>query len=152
MRKLFLTFFYLGLSKKAPGTVGSFGALIVGLLIMQYLNEQTLFLLSLLLLIVGAKETNIYQQQNGVHDPKEIVIDEVAGMFLALSLSGATLIQAILSFIFFRIYDIWKPSIIGKIDKNVKSGWGVMGDDMLAGVFAGISSALLYFLYIKFLG
>lgn len=152
MRKLFLTFFYLGLSKKAPGTVGSLGALIVGILILEFLNSKTLFLLSILLFIVGVKEVDIYQRQTNTHDSKEIVIDEVAGMFLALSISGDTIVQAILSFIFFRIYDIKKPSIIGKIDEKVKNGWGVMGDDMIAGFFAGLSSAMVYFGYLKLMG
>ncbi len=51
---------------------------------------------------------------------------------------GNTTLGIVLSFIFFRTFDIWKPSIIGKVDKNIKGGLGVMGDDLLAGFFAGI--------------
>jgi len=53
----------------------------------------------------------------------------------------------VLSFAFFRLFDIWKPSLIGKIDRDVKGGWGVMGDDMLAGVLAGICSAASFQLF-----
>ena len=54
------------------------------------------------------------------------------------------------AFIFFRIFDIWKPSIIGKIDREVKGGLGVMGDDVVAGIFAGICTAGVWQLIEKF--
>jgi phosphatidylglycerophosphatase A len=53
----------------------------------------------------------------------------------------------IFSLIYFRVFDIWKPSIIGKIDREVKGGLGVMGDDLLAGVVAVICSGVTYELY-----
>ncbi len=147
MQKLFLTFFYTGLSPFAPGTVGSIFAAIVGYFILQYLLVSTLVLFSILITLIAIKEIDKYEKLSNTHDPKEIVIDEVVGVWIAFSLSGTTLFQMILSLIFFRIYDIWKPSIIGKIDKNYKGGLGVMGDDIVAGVLAGISSALCYQLY-----
>ncbi len=148
MRKLFLTFFYTGLSPYAPGTIGSIAGAIVGYIILLYLPISTLFLLAILITIFSIKEIDIYEKENNAHDPKEIVIDEVVGVWIAFSLSSATLLQMILSLIFFRIYDIWKPSIIGKIDKNYNGGIGVMGDDIIAGILAGISSALFYQIYL----
>ena len=65
----------------------------------------------------------------------------MVGLWLAFILSSNTLTQMLLSFIYFRIFDIWKPSLIGKIDKDIKGGLGVMGDDILAGILAGICSA-----------
>lgn len=141
MQKLFLTFFYTGLSPKAPGTAGSILATLVGVLIYTYISMETLFLLTILLAILGIKVINTYEEDGGEHDDKSIVIDEVVGVWLALVLSSGTWVQVIASFAFFRLFDIWKPSIIGKIDANVKGGVGVMGDDILAGVFAGICSA-----------
>ena len=89
---------------------------------------------------------------------QKIVIDELAGMWFALSVAPAMsvampevinlengfLIQSLLSFALFRYFDITKPSIIGKIDKEAKGGIGVMGDDIIAGFAAGITSALLW--------
>ncbi len=147
MRKLFLTFFYTGLSPFAPGTVGSVAAAVVGYFILQYFPVSTLVLLSILITLIAVKEIDKYEQSSNTNDPKEIVIDEVVGVWLAFSLSGATLLQMFLSLIFFRIYDIWKPSIVGRVDKNYKGGIGVMGDDIIAGVLAGISSALVYQIY-----
>ena len=51
---------------------------------------------------------------------------------------GFGMLEALLAFAFFRLFDIWKPSIIGRIDRDVKGGLGVMGDDAVAGFFAGL--------------
>jgi phosphatidylglycerophosphatase A len=73
-------------------------------------------------------------------------------MWLAMSLAGGTLLVTILSFIYFRIFDITKPSIIGKIDEKVDGGLGVMGDDIIAGIAAGISTSATLLLISKFIG
>jgi phosphatidylglycerophosphatase A len=139
-----LTFFYSGLLPKAPGTWGTIAGALVGILILKYLTVQTLFLLMVLITIVAITEINKEEKQSGIHDSGWIVIDEVAGIWFAMTLSGATMTQIVLSVIFFRIFDIWKPSIIGKIDRDIKGGLGVMGDDIVAGLFAGIASAGVY--------
>ncbi len=144
MQKLFLTFFYSGLSPYAPGTAGSILAGIVGFVILQFFHTDTLFLLTILITLIAITEINKYEAKTGSHDDKSIVIDEVAGLWLAFVLSSATITQMILSFVFFRIFDIWKPSFIGKIDRDVKGGLGVMGDDIVAGILAGICSAALW--------
>ncbi len=145
MQKLFLTFFYCGLSPKAPGTVGTLGGTLVAFALLQYFSMQTITLLTILITIIGISEIDKYEKTTQTHDDKSIVIDEVAGIWLTFILSNATsLLQMVLGFIFFRIFDIWKPSIIGKIDKNAKGGLGVMGDDLVAGAVAGICSAGVY--------
>ena len=154
MRKLFLTLFYSGLSPKAPGTVGSFLALLLGLGLIPFIPSSTLFLLALLITAIAVKQIDIYEKEVGVHDSKEIVIDELAGMWIALSICGITsenmLIMGALAFIYFRVFDIWKPSLIGRIDEKVKGGWGVMGDDLLAGVAAGVAASGTYQLLVMY--
>lgn len=143
LNRAFLTFFYVGTIKKAPGTFGSLAAIPFALLILEFLHPSNLFFLSLLLAVVSIKAIDEYEKRGGVHDAKEIVIDEVAGMWLALSLIGEPgVLGVVLAFIFFRILDIKKPSYIGKIDREVSGGKGVVLDDLLAGVFAGILAAL----------
>ena len=119
------------------------------------MHPSTLFLLSLLITVIAAKQIDIYEKEIGIHDSSEIVIDELAGMWLTLSICGLTseniLFTAPLAFIFFRLFDIYKPSIIGRIDRNVKGGLGVMGDDVIAGIFAGICTALSWQLIDKFI-
>lgn len=149
MQKLFLTFFYTGLSPKAPGTVGSIAGALAAYLILVVLPPETLFLSSILLFAASIGVINKYEEQTGAHDDKSIVIDEVAGVWLALSMSSITVVQFVLSVVFFRILDITKPSIIGRVDRGVKGGLGVMGDDMLAGFFAALMSAITYALLVK---
>ena len=155
LRRFFLTVGFSGLSPKAPGTVGSFVSLIIGLFLLLFLHVSTLFLLSLLVTVIAIKQIDIYEKEVGAHDSSEIVIDELAGMWIALSICGINssnfVIMAVLTFVFFRIFDIWKPSIIGKIDRDVKGGLGVMGDDVIAGIAAGIASAGVYQLIEKFI-
>jgi len=155
LRKLFLTLFYSGLSPKAPGTVGSFVALFMGLALLQYIHVSTLFMLSILITVIAVKQIDIYEKEVGAHDGKEIVIDELAGMWIALSICGITseniIIMGSLAFIYFRLFDIWKPSIIGQIDEKVPGGWGVMGDDVIAGIAGGIAAAGTYELLVRFI-
>lgn len=155
LRKFFLTVGYSGLFPKAPGTVGSLVALIMGVVLLQYMHVSNLFMLALLISVIAVKQIDIYEKEVGAHDGKEIVIDELAGMWIALSICGINesnmIIMAILAFLYFRLFDIWKPSFIGKIDRDVKGGWGVMGDDLLAGVAGGIAAAGTYELITMFL-
>ncbi|CAD7289105.1 phosphatidylglycerophosphatase A [Campylobacter suis] len=150
MQKLFLTFFGAGLSPKAPGTVGSVAAAIVGYFILKLFSATTLFLATILISLIAISVINAYEKQSGEHDNGWIVIDEVAGVWLAFVISGATEIQMLLSLVFFRIFDILKPSIIGRIDRDVKGGLGVMGDDIVAGFVAGIASSMVYGILLKF--
>ncbi|MDQ7045175.1 MAG: phosphatidylglycerophosphatase A [Sulfurimonas sp.] len=163
MNYFFITLFYSGLSPKAPGTVGTLVSLPLGMLILIYLDAQTLFLATALISVIAIKSINKYEEKTGIHDDKRIVIDELAGMWFALSvapaitigideltiLSNGFLIQSALSFALFRYFDIAKPSIIGRIDREVKGGIGVMGDDIIAGFAAGISSALIWQAYLQ---
>jgi phosphatidylglycerophosphatase A len=87
-RKFFLTVGFSGLSPKAPGTVGSFVSLLIGLFLLEFLHVSTLFLLALLVTVIAVKQINIYEEEVGAHDGKEIVIDELAGMWIALSICG----------------------------------------------------------------
>lgn len=163
IRWFFLTVAYSGLSPKAPGTAGTLVALPLGAAILVYLGPQTLFLAALLVTLIAIKSINRYEAQSGIHDDKRIVIDELAGMWLALSIAPGAMfspaelavwgnglaVQIVLSFLFFRLYDIKKPSIIGRIDREAKGGIGVMGDDVVAGFAAGISSAIIWQLLLQ---
>lgn len=148
MQKLFLTFFYTGLFPKAPGTVGTIAGAILGYFMLIYIPIETFTLLTIALSVVGVKVVDDYEKKTKTHDNSQIVIDEVAGVWLAMCISlSASFFQILLCVIFFRILDIAKPSLIGKIDKNIKGGIGVMGDDLLAGVIAGVFAyASWYFL------
>ncbi|GAA9053778.1 phosphatidylglycerophosphatase A [Helicobacter pylori] len=105
-------------------------------------SANTLFLAAVLIGLIAITQIDKEEEESKIHDSSYIVIDELVGMWLAMAISGLSLVGVILSFIFFRIYDITKPSLIGKIDKEVKGGLGVVADDALAGVLAGLSVLL----------
>lgn len=163
IRWFFITVGYSGLFPKAPGTAGTLAALPLGIAVLIYLGPQTLFLATLLITLIAIKSIDRYEAHSSIHDDKRIVIDELAGIWLALSIAPGTMfafgdlvswenglsLQIVLSFLFFRLYDIKKPSIIGRIDREAKGGLGVMGDDIIAGFAAGISSALVWQLILQ---
>jgi len=153
LNRLFLTFFGLGLSPKAPGTVGSFGALLLAVILLKFIPMETFFMLTIAISIIGIFEINKYETKTKTHDDKSIVIDEVAGMWISLVFSVSVAMELrfsyayelslVLSFLTFRLFDIWKPSTIGYIDRKVKGGLGVMGDDILAGFASGALTSLI---------
>lgn len=127
--------------------------MLLGLPILAF-SANTLFLGAIFVGLIAIAQIDKEEEETKRHDSSYIVIDELVGMWLAMAISGLSLAGVILSFIFFRIYDITKPSLIGKIDKEVKGGLGVVADDALAGVLAGLSVLLvinvLGFFNIKF--
>jgi len=146
-RLIFLSFFGAGLSKYAPGTMGTLAALPFGFLILHFLGATTLFLAAILLTVIAIKEVDKYEAEGGEHDDQRIVMDEVVGTFIALSMTAtmnSIWLQAVLVFVFFRVLDIKKPSLIGLAERKFKGGNGVMLDDVLAGFFAGILSWLVF--------
>ncbi|RKV55641.1 phosphatidylglycerophosphatase A family protein [Helicobacter pylori] len=145
LRACFLTLFFSGYSKKAPGTIGSLVALLLGLPILIF-SANTLFLGAVFVGLIAIAQIDKEEEETKRHDSSYIVIDELVGMWLAMAISGLSLAGVILSFIFFRVYDITKPSLIGRIDKEVKGGLGVVADDALAGVLAGLSALLIIYI------
>lgn len=116
--------------------------MLLGLPILIF-SANTLFLGAIFVGLIAITQIDKEEEESKIHDSSYIVIDELVGMWLAMAISGLSLAGVVLSFIFFRIYDITKPSLIGKIDKEVKGGLGVVADDALAGVLAGLSALLV---------
>ncbi len=119
--------------------------MLLGLPILIF-SANTLFLGAVFVGLIAIAQIDKEEEETKRHDSSYIVIDELVGMWLAMAVSGLSLAGVILSFIFFRIYDITKPSLIGKIDKEVKGGLGVVADDALAGVLAGLSALLVIYI------
>jgi len=130
--------------------------MLLGALILYYLGPQSLLTATVALSIIAVFEITRYENETGIHDHASIVIDETAGVWLTmvityhglemlpLPMSYAAGIGLLLSFLSFRLFDIWKPSTIGWIDRNLPGGLGVMGDDILAGIAAGMLNLLLF--------
>ena len=106
-------------------------------------------LAALLLLPAGAWAAARHDRQTGGHDASEIVVDEVAGQWIAMmpvapiTVLGTVWWQLLLAFVLFRLFDIEKPWPVGWIDRQTAGGWGVMADDVAAGLYAGVLTWLV---------
>jgi phosphatidylglycerophosphatase A len=141
-RNLTLSWFGCGYVRRAPGTVGAAGALPFAWLIQSTDIAWALPLASLIAFALGVYLSGRHLAESGADgDPQWIVIDEVAGVWLAISLFDPSVLSYAGGFLLFRLLDIWKPWPIGWVDSSVKGGLGVMLDDYVAGFFAAL---LLY--------
>lgn len=130
------TWFGCGLSPYMSGTVGSLGALPFGFAIHYWLGPVALFIASMLALVVGTWASNQYlEHMESGEDPGEIVVDEVAGQWLTLCVLPPEFQHYVLGFVLFRTFDILKPWPVSLADRKIKGGFGVMFDDILAGVY-----------------
>ena len=150
--RLIATFFGVGLLRPAPGTWGSLAALPAAWVLHQIGGFALLALATVLVFLIGWWAT--VQETRGMADPdpSEIVIDEVAGMWLALwPVSLGAMIQGVpitalwpgwvVAFLAFRGFDIWKPGPVGLADR-MHTPLGVMLDDIIAGALAAMVVAV----------
>tara|TARA_B100001939_G_scaffold331712_3_gene330038 strand:- start:37009 stop:37497 length:489 start_codon:yes stop_codon:yes gene_type:complete len=131
------TWFFSGLLPKAPGTWGSLAALPFAWLLWTYGGYWAMALGIAGVFLLGLWAAGKYMQLSGTQDPGEVVIDEVAGVWitcLALPLSPE-IKDYVLAFILFRLFDILKPWPIRIFDRR-HSAFGVMMDDVVAGIMA----------------
>ena len=138
------TGFFSGYSPIAPGTVGSIFILILFFLSPPF-SMITHFFLILLVIIAGVWSSSQVAMDKG-DDPSIVVIDEMAGMLIALFAFSKTFFTVMLAFILFRLFDIFKPFPI-KTAEKLPGGWGIMMDDIVAGLYTLVLIHL--FIYVK---
>jgi phosphatidylglycerophosphatase A len=135
---LFLAFgFGSGLVKKAPGTMGTLAAMPLYLLCVQF-DVWIYALLTLIATIVGVWICAVAAKKLNEHDYGGIVWDEVAGYLITMLFVPYSWQAMLLGFVLFRLFDIVKPQPIKWIDAKVTGGLGIMLDDVLAAIFAGL--------------
>lgn len=153
MTHLIATFFYIGHLRPAPGTLGSLAALPGAWALYMVGGHWALAIGALTAFALGLWATGIETAGADDHDPSHIVIDEVAGQWIALwpIAYGAAFANVdvlalypgwIGAFLFFRLFDIWKPGPVGRADRR-GDALGVMLDDVIAGVFAALAVSVL---------
>ena len=149
---IIVTFFGIGKCPISPGTLASAFALLLSPLIT--INNQISIILISFLLIIGTIMSNIYAKNTNTSDPKEVVIDEVAGQLVTIYLylymcnrfditEHFNITTVVLCFILFRIFDIIKPLPIYLCDKYITGGIGIMLDDVVAAAIAAIISVFI---------
>ena len=127
------TFFYLGKLPYIPGSWGSLGALILWIFLPLSYSLQLMIII--IMFSIGIISSKKMADATNDHDPSEVVIDEATGMGIALFMLPHSTAIYTMAFILFRIFDIFKPSFIYRAQK-LPGGWGIMFDDILAGIFA----------------
>lgn len=151
------TYFGLGLSKYAPGTVGSLGTLPLAYLLIYLGGFYALILCAFLLFFIGTHATAIVIKESNNSDPSKVVIDETVGQLLTFSLIALlspdlllginSWIYYLCGFALFRFFDIKKMGPVKYADTKINNAYGVMLDDVFAGIFA--ATVLLLILFIK---
>ncbi len=136
-----------GLSPKAPGTAGT----LITVPLVYYLQQQTLLtyvLVTMFVLATGSWICAYAAKKLKVHDHSGIVYDEVAGFLITMSLAPAGWHWMLAGFVLFRFFDAVKPWPISWIDKNIHGGFGIMLDDIIAGIISLFFLLLVeYFIY-----
>lgn len=137
---LIATWFGIGLLPGAPGTWASLAALpfAYGLLIAGGLWALTVA--SILVFLAGLWASSRAIKALGAHDPRQVVVDEVTGQWLALIPAGLDIRFWPVAFIAFRLADIVKPWPVSVAEKRLKGATGIMSDDIVAGVYGSIAT------------
>jgi phosphatidylglycerophosphatase A len=137
------TFFGAGLGRPGPGTWGSVAATLIftGVVFLLHPVSQTLLIVTLtgiaLAIILGVPAATIAARESGRKDPGFVVIDEVAGVWIALlaAVYHPDWKHILLALLLFRVFDIWKPMPVRQLEK-LPEGWGIVFDDLAAGLYA----------------
>ena len=128
-----------GLLPGLPGTWGSAAALPFAWLIATQAGSAGLLIAAALLLPLGIWASNVLiRRTGGVQDPGFVVIDEVVGQWVTLSVVSPGYINYLTGFILFRIFDVLKPWPANSLDRNVRGGIGVMADDLASALYAAL--------------
>ncbi|KAF0151431.1 MAG: phosphatidylglycerophosphatase A [Ignavibacteria bacterium] len=149
LEKLIGSGFYTGYIKTASGTFGSLAAIAI-YLIPGFENPSLMIFFITLLIIIGVPIARKFESIYG-KDPKEYTNDEVIGMWITLLFIPKKIWWIIIAFFIWRAYDILKPFPVRKLEL-VKNGWGVLLDDILAGIYSFITIHLIIFYFNKFIG
>jgi len=139
------TWFGCGRAPFAPGSVGSIGALPL-YFALRPLGPLGLVLAAFVVTAVGVWASNVVVAREANGDPQHVVIDEVAGVLLALAAAPFTWSGVTAAVVLFRVFDIWKPGPVRIAERRLKAGWGVMMDDVVAGLMAALVIVALRFL------
>ena len=135
-----------GLLPVAPGTAGTLIGIPV-VILFQFLPTAVMLLGTLLIVVLSVWLAGAVTRQIGIEDHPSIVIDEIAGYVLAMTMIPLTWWTVIAGFLIFRLLDIFKPPPAGWLDRNCSGGFGITADDVVAGIYANlIMQGLLYVL------
>jgi len=128
---------YIGFAPIAPGTVGSVAGLLVWWFAGERLRSPVGGVMLLVLTLLGVWAAGATERHRDAVDPGIVVIDEVVGMLVSLALVSVSVEGAFVAFLLFRAFDIVKPFPARQAER-LPAGWGIMADDVVAGIYANV--------------
>lgn len=137
------TLFGIGRISRAPGTMATLATIPIWYLLAQT-GPLVYMTIVFILFPIGVWASQVYENQSEQHDSKEIVIDEVVGFLITMTWVPITWQSAVFGFCIFRFFDIVKPPPIRQLDQKLPGGFGVMVDDVAAGIISSILMQLIY--------
>lgn len=135
-----------GLAPKMPGTFGTLAAVPLVWFLSVSISTNLYILLAVIASVAGIWICGKTADDMGVHDDSSIVWDEVAGMMITMIAAPISWQTMLVGFALFRFFDILKPWPISYLDRYVHGGFGIMADDILAGIAALASLHLLLYM------
>tara|TARA_R110002110_G_scaffold408202_1_gene629645 strand:+ start:450 stop:920 length:471 start_codon:yes stop_codon:yes gene_type:complete len=140
------TWFGAGLMPKAPGTWGTLAAMPFAYLIALWAGTNALLPAAIVAFAIGTWAAGAYATASGKPDPSEVVIDEVAAIWLVLAFVPFTIAGWALAFAAFRLFDVVKPWPVSLADAKLHGGFGIMFDDIVAAIYAMLALRILFYL------
>ncbi len=134
------TWFGCGYAPKAPGTAGSLGALVPAILLWKYAGfpAWSFAVLAAAAFAPAVWAAGVIAREKGLDDPQIVVVDEVVGLWLTVA--GATTLNWkswAAAFVLFRLFDIWKPWPVNRLER-LHGGLGIVADDAMAGIYGAL--------------
>lgn len=138
------TFGSIGFLNPASGTIGTAAAIPLAFILdSENILQKALFIF--MLAVIGVISADYYSKQIGKEDPSQVVIDEVVGYLITVMFFKLTLVTAVLGFLLFRFFDILKPFPCKQLEA-LHGGYGIMLDDVMAGIYAALSLGVILWL------
>ena len=135
------SFAYVGFTPFAPGTAGSAAALLLFAPLRRAAIPGIEIVAVVLLFCAGVWSARVTEQHLGVEDPGPVVIDEVVGMLVSLLWLPSSWMVVFAAFVAFRVFDVVKPWPADRLER-LHGGWGIMADDVMAGIYANLAVQL----------
>jgi len=143
--RILATWFGSGLIPKAPGTWGTAAAVPFAFVITTLFGPFALLIASALAFVIGVWAAGAYAKDIGKADPSEVVIDEVAAIWLVLTFVPVSFVGWLIAFVVFRFFDVVKPWPVSLADAKLKGGFGIMADDIIAALYTLLVLWLMQF-------
>lgn len=145
LAKYIATWFGSGLIPKAPGTWGTVAAIPFAFVITAIFGPFALLVAAILAFVIGIWAAGAYAREIEKPDPSEVVIDEVAAIWLVLTFVPVSWVGWLIAFAVFRFFDVVKPWPVSLADTKLKGGFGIMADDIIAALYTLLILWLMQF-------